>query len=365
METWPRHTPRTAAVANGRRMTSLDMLQRLDHPFVQEWCEKRMQTLHTSRWHWEADRVAVQIRPPPQAVARWNRKRRPTLRAIGRTGNTKSQTTKPYSDSRSWRVYLLHRPGLGRGVRAITFAYDGTAASRRLCGMRCTLTTRRWRRGMWLRWSGLRKNTMSPPAAMAVSLQEWAPRRPPVRHPDATIVRRHTHTPAHPYTLCLSHSLAPFPYHYHRHNRRHHISRTPFNTLPPSLPTSTMAFVGSAVALPATARPTAAVVSTRSSTFVAPLSLAATPTARGAAVMMAVGDENRKFNKTGRDAEAKIEAQSNRPQGWTRFSEVVNGRGAMVGFASGLVVEILTGRSIYEQVVAWAELPVSLIGKIL
>jgi len=126
-----------------------------------------------------------------------------------------------------------------------------------------------------------------------------------------------------------------------------------------------MAFVGSAVALPATARPTAAVVSTRSSTFVAPLSLAATPTARGAAVMMAVGDENRKFNKTGRDAEAKIEAQSNRPQGWTRFSEVVNGRGAMVGFASGLVVEILTGRSIYEQVVAWAELPVSFIGKIL
>ncbi|OSX72149.1 hypothetical protein BU14_0463s0011 [Porphyra umbilicalis] len=127
-----------------------------------------------------------------------------------------------------------------------------------------------------------------------------------------------------------------------------------------------MAFVGSAVALPTAARPATAAVSARTSTFVAPLSLAAAPAARGAAVMMVGEDpQNRKFNKVARDAEAKIEAQSNRPQGWTRFSEVVNGRGAMIGFAAGLVVELATGQSIYNQVIGLGSLPAELIGKIL
>jgi len=82
---------------------------------------------------------------------------------------------------------------------------------------------------------------------------------------------------------------------------------------------------------------------------------------------MMVGEDpqNRKFNKVARDAEAKIEAQSNRPQGWTRFSEVVNGRGAMIGFAAGLVVELATGQSIYNQVIGLGSLPAELIGKIL
>lgn len=127
-----------------------------------------------------------------------------------------------------------------------------------------------------------------------------------------------------------------------------------------------MAFVGSAVAFPAAGRPTAAaVVSARSSTFAAPLSLAAPATARhGVPTMMVGEDPKRKFDKVARDADAKINAQSNRPQGWTRFSELVNGRGAMIGFASGLVVELATGQSIYSQVAALGSLPVELISKV-
>lgn len=130
-----------------------------------------------------------------------------------------------------------------------------------------------------------------------------------------------------------------------------------------------MAFVGSTVAFPAAGRPatSTAAVSARSSTFTAPLSLA-TPAAAtgrvGVPTMMVGEDPKRKFGKIARDADAKINAQSNRPQGWTRFSEVVNGRGAMIGFASGLVVELATGQSIYSQVAALGALPAELISKV-
>lgn len=128
-----------------------------------------------------------------------------------------------------------------------------------------------------------------------------------------------------------------------------------------------MAFVGAAVAAPASAaaRPAAAAVSARSSTFAAPLSLSAAPVGARAGATMAVGeDPKRKFSKVARDAEAKIAAQSNRPQGWTRFSETVNGRGAMIGFAAGLVVELATGQSIYSQVATLGELPFDLLSKV-
>lgn len=80
--------------------------------------------------------------------------------------------------------------------------------------------------------------------------------------------------------------------------------------------------------------------------------------------MMVGEDPKRKFGKIARDADAKINAQSNRPQGWTRFSEVVNGRGAMIGFAAGLVVELATGQSIYSQVAALGSLPAELVSKV-
>lgn len=164
---------------------------------------------------------------------------------------------------------------------------------------------------------------------------------------------------------------------------RHHHSVTPLrpqpqspsdltlsplsHSLPPSPPPHfAMAFVGSAVAFPAAGRPTsAAAVSARTSTFTAPLSLATPATTRhGVPTMMVGEDPKRKFGKIARDADAKINAQSNRPQGWTRFSEVVNGRGAMIGFAAGLVVELATGQSIYSQVAALGSLPAELVSKV-
>lgn len=52
----------------------------------------------------------------------------------------------------------------------------------------------------------------------------------------------------------------------------------------------------------------------------------------------------------GADRVSKTESLSTGPQGFTPYAERINGRAAQIGFFSALVIEIVTGKSIVEQI---------------
>ena len=87
-----------------------------------------------------------------------------------------------------------------------------------------------------------------------------------------------------------------------------------------------MAFVS---ALPTVARPTTTPLATSSFTSSRKVTVAQT---RRASVRM-VADDNKKI-----------------PQGFTAFSEQLNGRAAMIGFVLALSTELITGKGIVGQV---------------
>ncbi len=93
-----------------------------------------------------------------------------------------------------------------------------------------------------------------------------------------------------------------------------------------------MAFISGAPVLARFTSPTLAVSSFTSShkVTVAP--------SRSATLRMAAGDENKKI-----------------PQGFTTFSEQLNGRAAMMGFILALVTEAITGKGIIGQIASIGE----------
>ena len=88
-----------------------------------------------------------------------------------------------------------------------------------------------------------------------------------------------------------------------------------------------MAFVST---IPTLARPSSSPLAT--SSFTASSSKVAAAPARRATLRMAAGD-NKKI-----------------PQGFTAFSEQLNGRAAMMGFVLALTTELITGKGIVGQV---------------
>lgn len=52
------------------------------------------------------------------------------------------------------------------------------------------------------------------------------------------------------------------------------------------------------------------------------------------------------------DRSSKTSSLSNGPQGFTPYAERINGRAAQIGFFSALVIEIVTGKSIVDQILS-------------
>ena len=64
----------------------------------------------------------------------------------------------------------------------------------------------------------------------------------------------------------------------------------------------------------------------------------------------AAEDARPKFNTIEEDRLARIESEYNGPQGFTPFSELVNGRLAQLAFVVGLVTELVSGKPMGEQI---------------
>ena len=99
-----------------------------------------------------------------------------------------------------------------------------------------------------------------------------------------------------------------------------------------------------------TAFTTAVSLSVRTTT--APLKCNVSRRVRAAPRAVLSGDKRAfavELNGNDENAKVRRDSEYRGPQGFTGYAEKVNGRMAMIGFALGLVTEVLTGKSIGDQ----------------